>query len=127
MKSIATFLGAAMLLSCDPVFAGEAPYTTAAFDQLVAARKPVAVEFHADWCPTCRAQAPVVRELMSTTEFKPLTVLVADFDTDKAARKSLSVSQQSTIVVFRQGKEVARSTGETHRDGLAALLHRALP
>jgi len=36
------------------------------------------------------------------------------------------VTQQSTIVVFKNGQEVARSTGDTQRDSLAALLRRAI-
>jgi hypothetical protein len=32
------------------------------------------------------------------------------------------VTEQSTIVVFKDGKESARSTGDTQQDSLAALL-----
>jgi hypothetical protein len=38
----------------------------------------------------------------------------------------LRIAQQSTFVVFRNGKEVARSTGETNKDAIAALFDRAL-
>jgi thioredoxin 1 len=56
----------------------------------------------------------------------PLTLYVANFDTEKALKKSLGVTNQSTIVVFKDGKERARSTGDTQRDSLAELLHRAI-
>jgi hypothetical protein len=55
-----------------------------------------------------------------------VTLFVADFDTEKALKKSLGVTKQSTIVVFKDGKESARSTGDTRRDSLAELLHHAV-
>jgi thioredoxin-like negative regulator of GroEL len=51
---------------------------------------------------------------------------VANFDTEKALKRSLGVTQQSTIVVFKDGKEVARSTGDTQEPNLAALLRHAV-
>jgi thioredoxin 1 len=84
------------------------------------------VIFHADWCPTCRAQAPLLKELAHTPDLKPVILYVADFDTEKALKKSLGVTKQSTIVVFKDGKETARSTGDTQRESLAELLHHAI-
>ena len=107
-------------------FAAELPFNQAQFDAMRSAGKPVAVVFHADWCPTCRAQAPVLRDLAETAALKPLTLYVANFDTEKALKRSLGVIQQSTIVVFKGGKEIARSTGDTQRDRLDALLKQAV-
>lgn len=104
----------------------EVSFDQAQFDAARASGRPVAVVFHADWCPTCRAQAPVLKELAATPALKSLTLYVADFDTEKALKKSLGVRQQSTIVVFKGGKEIARSTGDTQRDRLDALLKQAV-
>jgi len=106
--------------------AAEAPYDQAKFDTLRAAAKPVAVVFHADWCPTCRAQAPVLRQLTQSPEFKDLTLFVANFDTEKALKRSLGVTKQSTVVVFKSSKEAARSTGDTQADRLGELLRHAI-
>jgi thioredoxin 1 len=104
----------------------EVPYSQAQFEAARAAGKPVAVVLHADWCPTCRAQAPVLRQLMQSPELKDVTLFVADFDTEKALKQELKITQQSTIVVFKGGKEIARSTGDTQTDRLSELLHHAL-
>jgi thioredoxin 1 len=104
----------------------ELPFNQAQFDAARSAGKPVAVVFHADWCPTCRAQAPVLQQLSESPALRSLTLYVANFDTEKALKKSLGVTQQSTIVVFKGGKEAARSTGDTQRDRLDALLKQAI-
>lgn len=126
MRRVVALVSLLLSVFAMPSIAAEAPYTKAAFDGLLASGKPVAVVFHADWCPTCRAQAPVLKQLSNDGEFKDLTVLVADFDSEKTLKKSLNVVTQSTIVVFRGGKEVARGTGQTDREHLAGLLHAAL-
>ena len=102
------------------------PFDQAAFDKAVAAGGPVIVQFHADWCPTCRAQKPVVEQVLNEPAMKPVQFFIADFDTEKALKKALRVSQQSTFVVFKAGKEVTRSTGQTTRPGIEAVFAQAL-
>jgi thioredoxin 1 len=127
MKSLAAFVcSVTMIFVAAFASAAETPFNQAQFDSMRASGKPVALVFHADWCPTCRAQAPVLKDLLQTPALKPVTLYVADFDTEKALKKSFGVTQQSTIVVFKDGKEVARSTGDTQRDSLAALLRHAI-
>ncbi len=126
MKTLLAMLMTALILVTAPAVAGEEPFSAATFNRFLANGQSVVVDFHADWCPTCRAQAPIVKELLTTPELKNVTVLIANYDTELALRKSLNVAKQSTLVVFRHGKEVARSTGDTSREGLASLLRQAI-
>ena len=127
MKSLIALICAVLLtVGSASSFAAEIPFNQAQFDSMLAAGKPVAVVFHADWCPTCRAQAPLLKELSQTLELKGVTLFVANFDTEKALKNSLGVTKQSTVVVFKDGKESARSTGDTQQASLAALLRRAI-
>src|ERR1700721_1102367 len=122
MKSLVALISAVMLIAiAAPTLAAEVPFNQVQFDSMIAAGKPVAVVLHADWCPTCRAQAPLLKALTQTPELKAVTLFVANFDTEKALKKSLGVTQQSTVVVFKDGKESARSTGDTQKASRAAL------
>ncbi len=97
MKTLLAFLTTALILLTAPAMAGEQPYNAATLQRMLAAGQPVVVDFHADWCPTCRAQAPIVKDLLSTPELKNVTVLIANYDTEHALRKSLNVANQSTL------------------------------
>ena len=120
------FVAAGLCLAAVATFAGELPYNKAAFDKALAAGEPVVVDFAASWCPTCKAQKPVVQSLLAEPQRKVLTVFVADFDNEVALKKQLNVTMQSTLVAFKAGKEVARSTGQTGKAELGALLDKAL-
>lgn len=106
--------------------AAEVPFNQAQFDAALAAGKPVVVDFSAGWCPVCRAQKPVLAAILKTPEMVDVTMFVANFDTEKQLEKALRINQQSTLVVFKKGKEVIRSTGQTQQEPLRALLSQAL-
>jgi len=119
------FVGISCLLAM-PVFAIGQRFDQASFDALIKAGKPTLVMVHADWCTTCKAQEPVVSSLLKSSEFSGVTALRVDFDTQKDIVRSFSVVQQSTLILFKAGKEVGRSTGDTHKESIEALLRRAL-
>lgn len=101
------------------------PYSAEALAAAEQAGQPVAVHFHADWCPTCRAQ---VKTLQMLKEEKGLdvTVLTANYDSEKALKRRFNVRSQSTLVVLKGPKEVARLAGETSADGIRKALKAAL-
>jgi thiol-disulfide isomerase/thioredoxin len=107
-------------------FAAELPFNKTAFDKALADGKPVVVDFAASWCPTCKEQKPIVQGLLKDPKRKSLTVFVADFDKEEALKQRLKVTMQSTLIAFKGGKEVARSTGQTDKVELGALLDKAL-
>jgi thioredoxin 1 len=107
-------------------FAAPAAYDQTTFDHLLKEGKPILVEIQADWCPTCRAQAPVVADLLKTPRLKDITALRVDFDQQKDVVRAFKATLQSTLIVFRNGKEVGRSTGDTRKDSIAALLDKAI-
>jgi len=102
------------------------PFTPALFDAAKAAGKPILLEVTAPWCPTCKAQKPILSELTADPKFRDLVVLEIDFDSQKEPLRALKVQSQSTLIVFKGEAETGRSTGDTKRESIAALLNGAL-
>jgi hypothetical protein len=63
---------------------------------------------------------------MKDPEFKNVTFYQLEFDTQKDLLKTLKVRSQSTIIVFKGGKEVARATGDTKEAALSKLAKQAI-
>jgi thioredoxin 1 len=108
------------------ISAAEQAFDQATFDKLQQQGKPALVMVHASWCPTCKAQAPLISELLKQPENQAITALRVDFDAQKPVVHRFKVTQQSTLIVFKGGKEVGRSTGDTSKAGIAALLKKAV-
>jgi thiol-disulfide isomerase/thioredoxin len=111
---------------CVPAPAAEYAYEADAFAAALKGGGPVAIAFETDWCAVCSAQKPVILQLLDEPRFAAMKLFMADFDHDLAIRRRLRVTVQSTLVVFRGRREVARAAGLTRRADLAALLARAL-
>lgn len=125
MKLLLKSLLVTLLLAAGNALADWTSYTQPAFDNLQQQGKPVLVWVHASWCPTCRAQAPILSALLKQKEYQGIAALRVDFDSQKDVIHSLRVAKQSTLLVFKGGKEAGRSTGDTSREGIERLLQKA--
>ncbi len=122
----ALFASLAAIAMAVPALANGQAFKSADFDKAKASGKPVLVEVTAPWCPTCKAQKPILSELKAQPRFKDMAVFEVDFDSQKDALRMLNVQKQSTLIVYKGGKEVARSTGETTKAAIEGLLAKAL-
>jgi thioredoxin 1 len=110
-----------------PAYATETKvFDPASFDTAQKAGKPIFVAIHASWCPTCKAQKPILSDLMAEPKFKDLIYFVVDFDTQKDAVKFFGAQMQSTLIAFKGSTETGRSVGDTDRSSIAALLNKTL-
>ncbi|CAA7615331.1 putative Thioredoxin (H-type,TRX-H) [Magnetospirillum sp. LM-5] len=108
-----------LVLLALPATASE-KFTQAGFAKAQAAGQPILVHVTAPWCPTCKAQAPVVSLLEK--ERADLKVFLVDFDSQKDVLRDFRVSSQSTLIAFDGRTEKARSAGETDPVKIRALL-----
>lgn len=90
------------------------------------AGEPIFVAIHASWCPTCKAQGPILSALMAEPKFKNLVYFIVDFDHQKDAVKFFHARMQSTLIAFKGATETGRSVGDTDRASIAALLDKTL-
>jgi len=88
------------------------------------AEVPVLVDFYADWCGPCKMMAPVLDDLAARHAGR---LLVAKLDTDRwgevAAR--FGIRGIPTLILFRDGQEVAREVGAVPAEKLDALVESA--
>jgi thioredoxin 1 len=102
------------------------PFSAEAFKTAQASGSSILVEIHADWCPTCKAQNPILDKLTADPKFKDLKIFRVDFDAMKPVVKQFGAQMQSTLIVFKGVAEQGRSVGDTKEASIAALLDKSL-
>ncbi len=125
-RSTFAILLAAIGLYAGQVMAGAQTFTLAVFEAAQKTGKPVLIDVTAPWCPTCRAQAPILNEIAAEPRFRDLQVFTVDFDSRKDVLRKFGVRSQSTLIVFKGTSEAGRSVGDTSKASIAALLAKGL-
>lgn len=88
--------------------------------------RPILIDVYADWCPTCKAQAPIVQRVVQAPQFRNMVVFKLNFDTQKSDWTRLGVRRQSTLIAFKGAKESGRSVGDTDATSIATLIQSAV-
>ena len=88
MKKIAAITLALSATLATGLQAGDLPagwtsYDAGKFAAAVKTSQTMVVDVHADWCPTCRAQAPILQELRRDEQLKSVRFVRVDWDKDK--------------------------------------------
>ncbi len=115
-----------MALLSSQVFAAGRIYNQQVFENLISQGKTVVVHIHADWCGTCKAQDVQINSAMNAAEFKDVTFLEVDYDGQRKSVTFFKAKIQSTIIIFKNGKEIDRSAMEREAAELQAFLKKAL-
>jgi len=125
-RRAAALFAAALAFAPAAVFADMTRFASANFAAAQQAGGPVVVHIDATWCPTCRAQKPILSKLLADPRFSKFKAFSVDYDSEKPVMRELAAPDRSTILVFRKGKEVARGTGDTSEEKIAALMLKGL-
>jgi thioredoxin len=120
-------LAGAAIASSAPASAAEVrSFDPKVFAAAQARGRPILIDVHADWCPTCRAQAPVVSDIIRQPAYRKLVVFKLNFDDQEADWRRLNVYRQSTLIAFHGKVEKGRSVGDTDPNRLSRLIGSTL-
>jgi thioredoxin 1 len=93
--------------------------------KVLKAALPVLVDFYSDSCVPCKRMSPVIADVSDDNEGRlDVYKLNVGFDTDVAME--YDVTAVPTLILFKDGKELARQTGAMRKDDLVAWLDGAL-
>lgn len=87
------------------------------FDNAIKSSRVVLVEFYASWCPHCQRMMPVVSQVKELLGDKA-PVYQYDIDENNDAADEAGVKSIPTFLIYLDGKEEWRHSGEIDGDML---------
>jgi thioredoxin 1 len=89
--------------------------------EVIKSDKPVMVDFWATWCGPCQMAGPVVDSLADDYKGK-IKIGKLDVDANSGVAGKYGVMSIPTVIMFKDGKEVARKVGFAGRPMYENLL-----
>lgn len=91
------------------------------FDEEIS-KGTVLVDFYADWCGPCRMLGTVLEEVAK--ELEDITILKVNVDQMKSISGRFSIRSIPTVVLFKDGKQVATNTGFIPKPALMRFINQ---
>ncbi len=131
MRRISLFLLLTILtliLSGMPVFAESkiVPYSAEALQKAQEEGGESLIEFYASWCPTCWRQHSSLKKVSNDSKFEKVTFFEADYDDSDELKNKFGVSRQSTLIIVKGDKEIARLSGVTGEEEISNFISNSI-
>ncbi len=80
------------------------------FKEIIGSNKPTLVDFYADWCGPCKMMNPVLQQLAGELKGR-VNIIKIDVDKNQHLAQKLNVRGVPTLIIYKKGKIVWRSSG----------------
>ena len=91
------------------------------FGELIKGKKPVLVDFSAEWCGPCKMMPPILKDVKDKMG-ESVTILKIDIDRNPAVASAYGIQSVPTLMVFRDGEIKFRQSGVMQANQLKSVL-----
>jgi len=88
------------------------------FNEFLEKFNRVVIDFYADWCPPCKALAPIFEQLAEKYSKYGIAFARVNVDKNSKLADKLSIMAVPTLIFFKKGKELFRRVGFLNRKEL---------
>ena len=91
------------------------------FNSIIKDKKPVLVDFYADWCGPCKMLAPILKEVKAELQ-DDVKIIKIDVDKNQNLAAQYQVRGVPTMILFKDGNLVWRQSGVLQKDDLINVI-----
>lgn len=92
------------------------------YDEAIRESEITMVEFYATWCPHCHRMMPIVEQVKELTAGNA-NIIQLDIDKNQEAAEAENVESVPTFIIYKNGNEVWRQSGEIDGEILLGKLN----
>jgi thioredoxin 1 len=86
---------------------------------------PVLVDFWAEWCGPCRMVSPILEKLGESMSDK-IKIVKLNVDENQELALNYGIRSIPSLLIFRDGKEIARTVGVATEQSYEKFVHSSL-
>ena len=97
----------------------------ATFQEIIDSKKPVLVDFAAEWCGPCKMMKPILKDLKNQMG-DDITIITVDVDRNQAVATQYNIRSVPTLMIFKNGESLWRQSGVLQAGQLQSILKQYL-
>lgn len=80
------------------------------FRALISSKKPVLIDFYAEWCGPCKSLSPILKEIANEMS-EEVRVIKIDIDKNPILASKLNVRSVPTLMIYKEASLLWRQSG----------------
>lgn len=94
-------------------------------EEVIKSEQPVLVDFYADWCPPCKAMAPIIEKIAQDFSGE-IKVGKMNIDENSQSASQYRIEAIPTLMIFKQGRAVETMIGAVSQEILEEKIKQNL-
>ncbi len=95
------------------------------FNNVISSDRLVLVDFYATWCQPCKMMHPVLEQVKAELGDR-IRIIKIDVDKNNAVAQQFQIQSVPTLMLFRKGKALWRTSGAMTKPELQATIEQFL-
>ena len=91
------------------------------FTEIINQKKPVLVDFFAEWCGPCKMMSPILKEVKAELNDE-VSIIKIDVDKNQSLAAKFQVRGVPTFMLFKDGKQVWRQSAMLQKNDLISVI-----